>query len=52
MNEQSIEAALERRRRQRDRNAQALVELMGRRGELHGVYPFADHVTEAVAWTA
>lgn len=52
MDEKSMEAELERRRRQRDRNAQALVELMGRRSELHGVHPLADQVTEAVAWTA
>lgn len=52
MEEKTIEAELERRRKQRDRNAQALVELLERREELRGVYPLADHVTEAVAWTA
>ena len=52
MEESVIEAELERRRQQRDRNAQALVELMERRSELRGVYSFADHVIEAVAWTA
>jgi hypothetical protein len=50
--EKVIEAELERRRQQRDRNAQALVELLDRRSELRGVYPFADQVIEAIAWSA
>ena len=46
------EAELERRRALRDRRTHDLVELLGRRRELAGVNPWADHVIESVAWTA
>ena len=52
MDEKKIDAELERRRRQRDRNTQGLVELMARRRELQGVHPLADQFAEAVAWSA
>jgi hypothetical protein len=43
---------LERRRELRDRRTHAVVELIARRTELAGITPWADLVTEGVAWTA
>jgi hypothetical protein len=36
----------------RIRHAQALTALMEERGDLRGVHAFADHVDEAVRWSA
>ena len=46
------EAALAGRRQLRDRRTQDVVGLLARRRELAGLYPWADHVRESVAWTA
>lgn len=46
------EAALVSRRQLRDRRTHDVVELLARRRELAGLNPWADVVTEGVAWTA
>jgi hypothetical protein len=43
---------IERRRAMRDRNTHAIIDLLDRRTDLHGVWKLADHVVESVAWTA
>ncbi len=41
---------MERRRQLADRNTGAVVDLLGRREELRGIYPAADLVAENVGW--
>lgn len=43
---------LERRRRLRLEHAQAVVSLLAERSDLRGVHALADHVDDAVRWTA
>ena len=42
----------DRRTRFRARQTRALTELLDERDELRGVHAFADHVDDAVRWTA
>lgn len=50
MDENSIDAAMVRRRQLRDRNVHDVVVLLERRTDLKGIYPMADHVAENFAW--
>ena len=43
---------LARRVRLRLQHAHAVVTLLAERDDLRGVYPLADHVDDAVRWTA
>ena len=45
------ERETQRRQRLRDDNVRGLYELLGRRSELRGVHPMADHVVETMGWT-
>ncbi len=51
-NSQPEDAALVWRRELRYRRTNDVVELLARRGELAGLNPWADHVSESVAWNA
>lgn len=44
--------ALTRRERLEPRHAREIVELLGRKGELRGVYAMADFLDDAVRWSA
>jgi hypothetical protein len=43
---------LEKRKQLRLRHAQALAALMEERADLRGVHALADHIDDAVRWTA